>query len=85
MYQDEQDSRESRADYKGKIKETGTTPAGFLRLLLSAHCLDGPQAAPWFWTPRAAILRNALALRGFDRHHGRRKPDFLEFWPEAHP
>jgi hypothetical protein len=30
-------------------------------------------------------LRKALALRGFDRHHGRRTPDFLEFWPEAHP
>jgi hypothetical protein len=30
-------------------------------------------------------LRIALALLDFDRHHDRRKPDFLEFWPEAHP
>nr|WP_145959150.1 hypothetical protein [Rhizobium sp. ACO-34A] len=70
---------------EGKIKETGTRSAGFRKLLLSAHCLDGPRPAPWFWTRRAAILRKALALLRFDRHHGRRKPDFLEFWPEAHP
>lgn len=78
--------REERVEgAEGKIKETGTTSVGFLKLLLSAHWLDGPRAAPCFWTPRAAILRNALALLGFDRHHGRRTPDFLEFWPEAHP
>jgi hypothetical protein len=70
---------------EGKIKETGTRSAGFLKLLLSAHCLDGPRAALCFWTRRAAILRKALALLGFDRHRGRRTPDFLEFWPEAHP
>jgi hypothetical protein len=33
--------------------------------------------------PRAAILRKALALLDFDRHHDRRTPDFLGFWPEA--
>lgn len=70
---------------EGKIKETGTRSAGFLKLLLSAHWLDGPRAAPCFWTPRAATLRNALVLLDFDRHHGRRTPDFLAFWPEAHP
>lgn len=70
---------------EGKIKETGTRSAGFLKLLLSAHWLDGPRAAPCFLTPRAAMLRKALAFLGFDRHHGRRTPDFLEFWPEAHP
>lgn len=70
---------------EGKIKETGTRSAGFLKLLLSAHWLDGPRAAPCFLNPRAAILCKALALLGFDRHHGRRTPDFLEFWPEAHP
>ncbi len=68
---------------EGKIKETGTRAAGFLKLLLSAHWLDGPRAATCFWTPRAAILCKALALLDFDRHHARRKPDFLEFWPEA--
>lgn len=70
---------------EGKIKETGTRSAGFLKLLLSVHCLDGSRAAPWFWTRRAAILRKALALLGFDRHRGRRTPDFLELWPEARP
>lgn len=68
---------------EGKIKETGTRSAGFLKLLLSAHCLGGPRAAPCLWTSRAATSSKALALRGFDRHHGRRTPDFLEFWPEA--
>lgn len=70
---------------EGKIKETGTTLAGFLKLLLSAHWLGGPRAAPCFLIPRAAMLRKALALLGFDRHHDRRLPDFLGFWPEAHP
>lgn len=70
---------------EGKIKETGTRSAGFLKLLLSAHWLEGPRAAPCFLTSRAAILRKALALLDFDRHHGRRLPDFLVFWPEAHP
>lgn len=70
---------------EGKIKETGTRSAGFLKLLLSAHWLDGPRAAPCFWTPRAASLRKALALLVFDRHHDRRTSDFFGFWPEARP
>ncbi|MPZ37139.1 MAG: hypothetical protein GEU95_03585 [Rhizobiales bacterium] len=68
-----------------KIKETGTMSGRFLKLLLSAHCLGEPRAAPWFWTLRAAILRKALALLGFGRHHGRRTPDFRQFRPEARP
>jgi len=70
---------------EGKIKEHGTTLPMFSKLLLSAHWLGEPRAAPCFWTARAAILRKALALLGFDRHHGRRLPDFLGFWPEARP
>lgn len=76
---------ERKGKAEGKIKETGTTLAGFLNLLLSAHWLGEPRAAPCFWTARAVILRKALALLGFDRHHGRRLPDFLRFWPEALP
>lgn len=68
---------------EGKIKEHGTAPPMFSKLLLSAHWLGEPGAAPCFWTPRAAILRKPLALLGFDRHHGRRTPDFLEFLLEA--
>ena len=68
---------------EGKIKETGTTLAGFLDFLLSAHWLGEPRAAPCFLIPRAAILRKALALLEFDRHHDRRMPDFLGFWPKA--
>ena len=75
--------KDERAE--GKIKETGTTLAGFLNLLLSAHWLGGPRAAPCFLIPRAAMLRKALALLGFDRHHDRRLPDLLGFWPEARP
>lgn len=73
--------RDERAE--GKIKETGTTLAGFLKLLLPAHWLGEPRAAPYYWTPRAAMLRKALALLDFDRHHDRRTPDFIGFWPEA--
>lgn len=71
--------RTKREFLEGEIKETGTTSGRFLKLSLSAHCLAGVQAAPWFWTPRAAILRKALALLGFDRHHRRKSPDFLGF------
>ncbi len=35
-------------NYEGKIKETGTTSARFLKLLLSAHWLGSPRAAPHF-------------------------------------
>jgi hypothetical protein len=70
---------------EGKIKEHGTMSGQFSKLLLSAHWLGGPRTAPCFWTARAAILRKALDLLGFDRHHARRTPDFLGFWPEARP
>lgn len=78
-------SAERAGKAEGKIKETGTTSGRFLKLLLSAHWLGAPRAAPWFWSARAAISRKALALLGFDRHHGRRMPDFREFRPEAQP
>lgn len=68
---------------EGKIKEHGTTSPMFSKLLLSAHWLGAPRAAPCFWNARAVILRKALALLGFDWHHGRRLPDFLGFRPEA--
>ncbi len=38
--------KDERAE--GKIKETGTRSAGFLKLLLSAHWLGEPRAAPCF-------------------------------------
>lgn len=76
---------ERAEEAEGKIKETGPTLAGFLKLSLSAHWLGGPRAAPCFLIPRAAMLRKALALLGFDRHRDRRTPDFLEFWTKARP
>ena len=75
--------KDERAE--GKIKETGTTLAGILKLLLSAHWIGEQRESPCFLIPRAAMLRKALALLDFDRHHDRRLPDFLGFWPEAHP
>ena len=76
---------ETEGKVEGKIKEHGTMSGQFWKLLLSAHWLGEPRAAPCFLTPRAAMLSKALALLGFDRHHGRRLSDFLGFWPEAHP
>lgn len=70
---------------EGKIKEDGTISGRFRKLLLSAHWLGEPRAAPCFWRRSAAILRNALALLGFIRHHGRRMPDFAGVRPEARP
>ena len=70
---------------EGKIKEDGTMSGRFWKLLLSAHWLGGRFRHHGFEGPRAAILRKALALLGFDRHHDRRVPDFLGFWPEARP
>jgi hypothetical protein len=70
---------------EGKIKEDGTMSGRFWKLLLSAHWLGGRFRHHGFEGPRAAILRKALALLGFDRHHGRRTPDFPRFWPEAQP
>ena len=75
--------KDDRAE--GKIKETGTRSAGFLKLLLSAHWLGEPRAAPWFSTPRAAISRKALALLGLERHHRRRSAVFRRFWLESRP
>lgn len=71
--------------YEGKIKEHGTMSGQFSKLLLSAHCLGEPQAAPCFRTPRAAIWRKALALQGFDRHHRPISACFWKFWPEPCP
>lgn len=61
---------------EGKIKETGTTLARFLNLLLSAHWLGEPGLAPWFSPRGAGDSRKALALRGFDRHYSRILADF---------
>jgi hypothetical protein len=71
--------------YEGKIKEHGTMSGQFSKLLLSAHWLGEPRAAPRFRTPRAAILRKALALQGFDRHHRPVSACFRQFWPEPRP
>jgi len=68
---------------EGKIKEDGTMSGRFWKLLLSAHWLGKSCAAPRFLTLRAAMSRKALALQGFERHHGRRTPDFLEILSEA--
>ena len=70
---------------EGKIEETGTMSGRFPKLLLSAHWLGGRFRHHGFEAWSAAISRNALALRDFDRHHGRRLPDLPRFWPEAHP
>lgn len=70
---------------EGKIKEDGTMSGRFRKLLLSAHCLGGPRAAPRFLTPRAAILRKALALLDFGRHYWSKLPGFRRFWSEARP
>ena len=69
--------------YEGKIKEHGTMSGQFWKLLLSAHWLGESRAAPCFRTPRAAVLRKALALQGFDRHHGPKLGSFPHFEPEA--
>ncbi|WP_188411135.1 hypothetical protein [Agaricicola taiwanensis] len=64
---------------EGKIEEHGTMSGQFWKFLLSAHCLAGAFAARHFPAPRAARLRNALALLDFDRHHGRKSPCFRDF------
>lgn len=70
---------------EGKIKETGTTAARFLKFLLSAHWLGEPHAAPWFWTARAATSCKALALLDFNRHSSPKSGGFRQFWSGAHP
>ncbi|AMG74243.1 MULTISPECIES: hypothetical protein [Alphaproteobacteria] len=74
--------REERAE--GKIKETGTMGRRFLGKPLSAHCFGAALVAPCLWSPRAASRRKALALQGFDRHHGPKSSGFPHFGPEAH-
>ena len=69
---------------EGKIKETGTPLARFLGKPLSAHCFGAALTAPSFWSPRAAILRKALAFLGFDRHHSPISGVFRQFWPKVH-
>jgi len=69
---------------EGKIKETGTTSGRFLKLLLSAHWLGEPRAAPYFLARSAVIWRNALAWLGHDRHYRGKRPGFREFVPKAH-
>ena len=70
---------------EGKIKEDGTMSGRFWKLLLSAHWLAGPQAAPRFWVSRAAIVRNPLALLNFRRHYGGEVIDFWPFLSRPHP
>ena len=70
---------------EGKIKETGTRSAGFLKLLLSAHWLGGRLRHHGFEGPRAAISRKALALQGFERHHRPTSACFRRFSLESRP
>mgnify|MGYP001286574950 CR=1 FL=1 len=70
---------------EGKIKEHGTMSGQFWKLLLSAHCLGVPRAAPCFWTSRAAMWRKALALLGFERHHRPISSDFRRLRREPRP
>ncbi len=75
--------RAERAE--GKIKEDGTIWGRFWKLLLSAHWLGGRFRHHGFEGPRAAILRKALALQGFERHHRRRSAVFRRFGLESRP
>ena len=75
--------RAERAE--GKIKEDGTIWGRFWKLLLSAHWLGGRFRHHGFEGPRAAILRKALALQGFKRHHRRRSAVFRRFGLESPP
>ena len=70
---------------EGKIKEDGTMSGRFWKLLLSAHWLGGRFRHHGFEGPRAAILRKALALQDFERHHRRRLPIFRRFLSELRP
>ena len=70
---------------EGKIKEDGTIWGRFWKLLLSAHWLGGRFRHHGFEGPRAAILRKALALQGFERHHRRRSAVFRRFGLESRP
>lgn len=71
--------------YEGKIKEHGTMSGQFWKLLLSAHWLGGPRAAPRFRTPRAAVWGKALALQDFIRHRRPISACFQQFRPGPRP
>ena len=70
---------------EGKIKEDGTISSRFWKLLLSAHWLGVRFRHHGFEGPRAAILRKALALQGFERHHRPISACFRRFWLESRP
>ncbi len=70
---------------EGKIKQTGTMSGRFGKLSLSAHWLDGPRPAPWFWPRSAGVSRKALASLGFDRHYGPESTIFPWFSWGARP
>ena len=70
---------------EGKIKEDGTMSGRFWKLLLSAHWLGGRFRHHGFEGPRAAILRKALALQGFERHHRPISACFRRFSLESRP
>jgi hypothetical protein len=70
---------------EGKIKEDGTMPGRFWKLLLSAHWLGVRFRHHGFGRPRAAIWRNALALQGFKRHHRPISAVFRRFFQESRP
>jgi hypothetical protein len=70
---------------EGKIKETGTMSARFLKLLLSAHWLGSPHAAPHFGEHSAGHSLNALALLAYQRHHSPKSGVSGRSRPEARP
>ena len=70
---------------EGKIKEDGTIWGRFWKLLLSAHWLGVRFRHHGFEGPRAAILRKALALQGFERHHRPISAVFRRFRQESRP
>ncbi|WP_076647793.1 hypothetical protein [Pontibaca methylaminivorans] len=70
--------------YEGKITEDGTISGRFWKLLLSAHWLGDRFRHHGFEGRRAAILRKALALLGFERHHRPILACFRWFWPKPH-
>lgn len=76
---------EKKERAEGKIKEDGTMSGRFWKLLLSAHWLGDRFRHHGFEGQRAAISRKALALLGFERHHGRRSAVLRRFWLGSRP
>jgi len=70
---------------EGKIKEDGTISGRFWKLLLSAHWLGVRFRHHGFEGLRAASLRKALPLQGFERHYRRRSAVFWQFGLESRP